>query len=478
MYPELSLTIDGEVLGASGRRCEPVINPATGQSLGLLPYATAADLDRALESADRAFAAWKNIPARNRAAILKRGAEIMRNRLEAIARVLTLEQGKTLLEARTEVAVSADIIEWYAEEGRRAYGRVIPGMTPGTRQLVVLEPVGVAVAMTPWNFPAQTPCRKIGAALAAGCTLILKASEETPGTIVEIARALRDAGLPPGVLNLVFGDPATVSAHLLGSPTVRKLSFTGSVPIGKQLLASSAANLQRTTLELGGHAPVLVFDDVDVERVAGLLALGKFKNAGQICISPTRFYVHERVFEAFAHHFIARAQALRLGDGLADGTTMGPLANARRQAAMEEFVADATTRGARICSGGSRGGGGGFFFQPTVLTDPPDDARVMREEPFGPVAPITRFGTLDEAIRRANALPVGLAGYAFTASNTTALAVGDLLKVGMVGVNTLSVSSPETPFGGVRESGHGQESGLEGMQAYLDVKFIAHAQTP
>ena len=478
MYPELSMLIDGETITASGRRREPVVNPATEQTLGFLPYATAADLDRALESGQRAFADWKNVPARNRAAILKRGAELMRNRIDAIARVLTLEEGKTFAEARSEVAVSADVIEWYAEEARRAYGRVVPGATPGMRQLVVLEPVGVALAITPWNFPALTPCRKIGGALAAGCSLILKASEETPGTVVEIARALYDAGLPPGVLNLVFGHPAAVSAHLLSSRIVRKLSFTGSVPIGKQLLASTAANLQRTTLELGGHAPVLVFDDVDVERVAGVLALGKFRNAGQICISPTRFYVHERVFESFVAHFTARVRSLRLGDGLAEGTGMGPLANARRQAAMEGFVDDATTRGARVCSGGRREPGSGYFFQPTVLTDPPDDSKVMTQEPFGPVVPITRFRTLDEVIQRANSLPMGLAAYAFTAGNETALAAGELLKAGMVGVNTLSVSSPETPFGGVRESGYGQEGGIEGMQAYLDVKFIAHARAP
>ncbi len=478
MYPELTMTIDGEGVTAAGRRREPVINPATEQTLGLLPYATAADLDRALESAQRAFALWKDVPARNRASILKRGAELMRNRIDTIARVLTLEEGKTFAEARGEVSVSADVIEWYAEEGRRAYGRVIPGAIPGMRQVVVSEPVGVALAITPWNFPALTPCRKIGGALAAGCSLILKASEETPGTAIEIARALHDAGLPPGVLNIVFGDAAAVCAHLMASPIVRKLSFTGSVPVGKRLLAAAATNLQRTTLELGGHAPVLVFDDVDVERVAGLLALGKFKNAGQVCISPTRFFVHERVFESFVQHFTARAQALRLGDGLAADTGMGPLANPRRQVAMETLVAEATTRGARLCGGGRREGTTGYFFQPTVLSDPPDDTRVMTEEPFGPIAPITRFQSLDEVIRRANSLPVGLAAYAFTASNETALAVGELLKAGMVGVNTLSVSSPETPFGGVRESGYGQEGGSEGMQAYLDVKFIAHARAP
>jgi succinate-semialdehyde dehydrogenase/glutarate-semialdehyde dehydrogenase len=476
MYPEPTLILDGEAVTRPQGRCEPVINPATGKSLGLLPHATAADLDRALESAQRAFNTWKDVPARNRASILKNGARLMRDRVDTIARVLTLEQGKTLTESRGEVLVSADIIEWYAEEGRRAYGRIVPSASPGTRQLVVLEPVGVALAVTPWNFPALTPCRKIGAALAAGCALILKASEETPGTALEIARALHDAGLPPGVLNVVFGDAAGITAHLLRSSIVRKLSFTGSAAVGKQLAASATANLQRTTLELGGQAPVLVFDDVDVERVATVLATGKFRNAGQICISPTRFYVHERIFAPFVERFTALAQSVRLGDGLAEGTGMGPLANARRQTAMAGFVADAVSRGAQVRSGGGREGNSGYFFQPTVLTDPPDDSRIMTEEPFGPVVPITRFSTLDEVIQRANSLPVGLAAYAFAAANDTALAVGELLRAGMVGVNTLNVSTPETPFGGLRESGYGQEGGLEGMQAYLDVKLIAHAR--
>jgi succinate-semialdehyde dehydrogenase / glutarate-semialdehyde dehydrogenase len=477
MYPELSFTIDGRAVTAAGRRCEPVVNPATGETLGLLPFVTEADLDRALASAQRAFMSWKDVPARNRAVILKRAAELMRTRVDHIARVLTLEQGKTLAEARTEILTSADIIEWYAEEGRRAYGRVVPSSTPGTRQLVVLEPVGVTVAMTPWNFPALTPCRKIGAALAAGCSVILKPSEETPGTAIEIARALHDAGLPAGLLNLVCGDPAGISARLLASPFVRKLSFTGSVEVGKRLMGMAAAGLQRTTLELGGHAPVLVFDDVDVERVADVLALGKFRNAGQICISPTRFYIHEAIFELFAQRFAARANALRLGNGLGEDTTMGPLANARRVAAMDAFVADASARGARLRAGGHRVETVGHFFEPTVLSDPPDDARVMTEEPFGPVVPLTRFRTFDEVIERANSLPFGLAAYAFTTSNETALTVGDALKCGMVGVNTLSISTPETPFGGVGQSGHGQEGGVEGLQAYLDVKFIAHART-
>jgi succinate-semialdehyde dehydrogenase/glutarate-semialdehyde dehydrogenase len=475
MYADLHLVIDGGRLSAKSRPGEPVFNPATGQALSELPHATAADLDRALGAAARAFEGWRRTPPLERSHILRRGAELIRERLEAIALTMTLEQGKTLAESRAELAHSADIIDWYAEEGKRAYGRVIPSRNTGVRQLVVTEPVGVALAFTPWNFPALTPARKIGGAVAAGCALVLKAAEETPGTAVEIVRALHDAGLPPGVLNLVFGDPAKVSSHLIASPIARKVSFTGSVAVGRQLMKLAADGLKRTTLELGGHSPVLVFDDADVEAAAGMLAGGKFRNAGQVCISPTRFYVQENVFDRFTDRFTAAAKALKVGDGTVDGIGMGPLANVRRIEAMERFVADARARGSKVAAGGQRIGNAGCFFEPTVITDIPDDALVMTEEPFGPVAPLVRFSEFDQVIARANSLPFGLAAYAFTRSNATAMAVGEALKAGMVGVNTLAISTPETPFGGVRDSGHGQEGGIEGLQAYLDVKLIAQA---
>ncbi len=474
-YPTLSFLIDGRYVERESRVVEPVFNPATGRPLGDLPHATAADLDRALAAADKAFEPWRRTAPQERGRILKRGADLIRERMEAIAMIMTLEQGKPLAEARGEVAYAANVIEWYAEEGRRAYGRVIPGPSPDVRQLVVMEPVGPAVAFTPWNFPALTPARKMGGALAAGCTLILKAAEETPGTALELARALHDAGLPSGVLNLVFGDPAMISSRLIASSIVRKVSFTGSVGVGKHLARMSVDGMKRMTMELGGHAPVVVFDDVDVDAVAAAAAAGKYRNAGQVCIAPTRFYVHEAVVERFTDGFVAAAQALNLGEGLDPQTTMGPLANPRRVEAMERFVEDARARGGDVRTGGKRRGNAGWFFEPTVITGLPDDSMLMTEEPFGPIAPITPFKTFEEVAARANSLPFGLAAYAFTQSAKTAAAIGNRLKAGMVGVNTLAISAPETPFGGVRDSGYGQEGGVEGMQAYLDVKYIAQA---
>lgn len=475
MYADLNLVIDGERLSAKARPGQPVFNPATGQALAELPHATDADLDHALDAAARAFEGWRRTTPLERSHILRRGAELIRARIESIALIMTLEQGKALAESRAELAHGADIIDWYAEEGKRAYGRVVPSRNAGVRQLVLSEPVGVAVAFTPWNFPALTPARKIGGALAAGCTLVLKAAEETPGTAVELVRALYDAGLPPGVLNLVFGDPAKISSHLIASPISRKVSFTGSVPVGRHLMKLASDGLKRTTMELGGHSPVLVFDDADVNAAADVLAAGKFRNAGQVCISPTRFYVQERVFDHFTDRFTAAAKALKVGDGTAEGVAMGPVVNSRRVEAMERFVADARDRGADIRAGGERIGNAGSFFAPTVIANVPEGSLIMTEEPFGPVAPIVRFADFDEAVSRANSLPFGLAAYAFTRSLHTATAVGESLKAGMVGVNTLAISTPETPFGGVRDSGHGQEGGIEGLQAYQDVKLIAQA---
>jgi succinate-semialdehyde dehydrogenase/glutarate-semialdehyde dehydrogenase len=475
MYPELQLLIDGEWLSHAERPGEAVVNPATGRPIGDLPHATEGDLDRALAAAERAFADWRRRSPLERSGILRRGAGLIRERLEAIALILTLEQGKALVESRAELQHSADLLDWCAEEGRRAYGRIIPSRNPGVRQMVVHEPVGVVVGFTPWNFPALTPVRKIGAALAAGCTIVLKAAEETPGTAVAIARALQDAGLPPGALNLVFGKPAEVSARLIASPISRKVTFTGSIPVGKLLMRQAVEGMKRTSMELGGHSPVLVFDDVDVDAVAAAAAANKFRNAGQVCISPTRFYVQDAVFDRFADRFTAAAEALKVGDGRDEGVAMGPLANSRRVETMERFVADARARGGEVRTGGQRLGNEGYFFAPTVITDLPDDCLLMTEEPFGPVAPIVRFSQFDEVIARANGLPFGLAAYAFARSNKTVMALGEALKAGMVGVNSFAVSTPETPFGGVKDSGHGQEGGIEGLQVYYDVKLIAQS---
>jgi succinate-semialdehyde dehydrogenase/glutarate-semialdehyde dehydrogenase len=474
-YTALELFIDGRFLSGEGRVTEPVFDPATARPLADLPHASTADLDAALDAAARAFPAWSATTASERAKVLRRAADLIRARIETIATVMTLEQGKPIAESRGEIAYAADVIEWYAEEGRRIYGRVVPSRVPGVVMTVTHEPVGPVAAFTPWNFPALTPCRKIGGALAAGCTLILKAAEEVPGTAVEIARAFADAGLPAGVLNLVFGKPAEVSAHLIASPLIRKVSFTGSTAIGKHLMALCASDLKRTTMELGGHGPVVVFDDVDVEATAELAATAKYRNAGQVCISPTRFFVQEAAYDRFVARFTEVAKGLKLGGGLEAGVQMGPLANPRRIQAMEAIVQDVRDRGGKVETGGARRGNEGWFYEPTVVTGIGDDALIMTEEPFGPVAPIVPFADFDEVVRRANSLPYGLAAYAFSTSARRVADIGAALKSGMVGLNTLAVSNPETPFGGVRDSGHGQEGGLEGLQAYLDVKFTAAA---
>jgi succinate-semialdehyde dehydrogenase / glutarate-semialdehyde dehydrogenase len=473
MYPQLQLYIDGAWVGGNGRKGEDVLNPATEKALAHLPHASTADLDQSLEAAKKGFALWRATSAYDRAKVMRKAADLLRERHDAIAKIMVQEQGKVYAEARMEVLTSADIIEWYAEEGRRSYGRIVPGRVKGTRQLVVQEPVGIVAAFTPWNFPVLTPARKIGGALAAGCALILKASEETPGSCVELVRCFVDAGLPAGVLNLVFGVPAEVSTHLLAKDAVRKVSFTGSVPVGKHLTALAAKGMKRTTMELGGHSPVVVFADADAEKAADTIAAFKYRNAGQVCISPTRFYVQEPVYKKFLARFTEYAKGVKLGDGLEQGTTMGPMANARRLDAMELFVNDAKSRGGNVVTGGKRRGNQGYFYEPTVITDVPDDSKIMTEEPFGPVAPIVTFKTFDEVVERANSLQFGLAAYAFTSSNATAAAIGDAIESGMVGVNSVAISTPETPFGGVKDSGHGSEGGIEGLGAYLNTKFIS-----
>ena len=473
MYSDLALYIDGKWLNGEGRKGEDVINPATGKTLGHLPHASTADLDAALAAAQKGFAVWRATSAYDRSKIMRKAADLLRERYDHVAKVQTQEQGKVYVESRAEVLTCADIIDWYAEEGRRTYGRVIPGRQKGVRQLVLQEPVGVVAAFTPWNFPTLTPVRKIAGALAAGCSLIIKASEETPGGCIELVKCFADAGLPAGVLNLVFGVPANVSEHLIPSKIVKKISFTGSIPVGKHLAGLAAKGMKRATMELGGHSPVVVFDDADAEKAADTIAGFKYRNAGQVCISPTRFYVQEGSYKKFVARFTEYAKGLKMGDGLEKGITLGPLANPRRLDAMESFVNDAKARGGKVQTGGERQGNQGYFFQPTVITDVPDDSKIMTEEPFGPVAPIVSFKTFDEVVERANSLQFGLAAYAFTSSEKTATAIGDAIQSGMVGVNSIAVSTPETPFGGVKESGYGSEGGIEGLQAYMNTKFIS-----
>jgi succinate-semialdehyde dehydrogenase / glutarate-semialdehyde dehydrogenase len=475
MYTDLKLFIDGKWRSGEGRKGEDVINPATGKVLGHLPHASKADLDEALAAAQKGFQVWKNTSAYDRAKIMRKAADLLRERAEAVATSQTMEQGKAFGESRIEVLTSADIIDWYAEEGRRSYGRIVPGRMKGVRQIVVQEPVGVVAAFTPWNFPTLTPVRKIAGALAAGCSIIIKASEETPAGCVELVKCFADAGVPAGVLNLVFGVPAEVSEHLIPSDIVRKISFTGSIPVGKHLAGLAAKGMKRATMELGGHSPVVVFDDYDPEKAADTIAAFKYRNAGQVCISPTRFYVQEKGYNKFVARFTEYAKGLKLGDGLEKGTTLGPLANPRRLDAMESFVNDAKARGGKVQTGGNRHGNQGFFFEPTVITDVPDDSKIMTEEPFGPVAPIVPFKTFEEVVERANSLPFGLAAYSFTTSASQAQAIGDAIQSGMVGVNSVAISTPETPFGGVKESGYGSEGGIEGLQAYMNTKFISQA---
>jgi succinate-semialdehyde dehydrogenase / glutarate-semialdehyde dehydrogenase len=474
-YAELGLFIGGEWLGAEGRKTSAVINPATEEVIGQLPHASTADLDRALAEADKGFKLWRAVFPDQRGKILKRTADLMRERAEEIARIATTESGKSIHETRVEVQMSANIFEWFAEEGRRAYGRVLPQRAPGTRLAIVKEPVGPVAAFAPWNFPIGNPARKIGAALGAGCSCILKPAEETPAAGLAVARCLADAGLPAGVLSIVYGVPAEISTHLLASPIVRKVSFTGSIPVGKHLMKLAAEGMKRTTMELGGHAPVLVFDDVDVEKVLDACAVAKYRNAGQVCVSPTRFYVHEKIYNKFVEGFAARAKAVPVGDGIDEKNKMGPLVHSRRLAAIEALVDDARSAGAHVQAGGARLKSPGYFYAPTVLSDVPDKARIMNEEPFGPVAVINSFSDYDSVIKAANRLPYGLAAFAFTNSAHRAKLVGEQLEAGMVGVNTFAISVPESPFGGVKESGHGSEEGIEGLEACLVTKFISEA---
>jgi len=474
-YADLSLFIGGEWLSGDGRKTSPVVNPATEEVIGQLPHASKADLDRALAEADRGFKVWRAIFPDQRGKILKKTAELMRERAEQIARIATTESGKSIHETRIEVQMSANIFEWFAEEGRRAYGRVLPQRAPGTRLAIVKEPVGPVAAFAPWNFPIGNPARKIGAALGAGCSCILKPAEETPASGLAVARCLVDAGLPPGVLSVVYGVPSEISEHLLASPIIRKISFTGSIPVGKHLMKLAAEGMKRTTMELGGHAPVLVFEDVDVEKVLDMCATAKYRNAGQVCVSPTRFYAHEKIYNKFVEGFAARAKALPVGDGIEEKNRMGPLVHSRRLAAIESLIEDAKKSGAKVQAGGARLKSPGYFYAPTVLSDVPNTARIMNEEPFGPVAVINSFSDYDAVIQQANRLPYGLAAFAFTNSAHRAKLVGEQLEAGMVGVNTFQISVPESPFGGVKESGHGSEEGIEGLEACLVTKFISEA---
>jgi succinate-semialdehyde dehydrogenase/glutarate-semialdehyde dehydrogenase len=429
------------------------------------------EVDEALDAARRGFEAWRNTAPAERCAVILRAASLIRERRSAIALVMTTEQGKPLRESEAETLRAAELIEWAAEEGRRTYGLTIPA-PPGHRYLTFAEPLGPVAALTPWNFPAVAPARKVGSALAAGCSCILKPSELTPGTAIEMVKAFADAGVPPGVLNLLIGDPQKISARLVASPVIRKVTFTGSVAVGKQLAALAGEHMKPCLMELGGHSPTIVFPDVDVGKVARASAAAKFRNSGQVCTSPTRFFVHDGVYETFTAALAAASAAQVVGDGRKSETQMGPLASERRVTAIERLVSDAVEHGAKVLAGGARIAGPGAFFQPTILGDVPSGARIMQDEPFGPVAVCRRFSTVPEVLGLANALPYGLAAYVFTASISNAHSVAHGLDCGIVGLNSFSGSNPETPFGGVKDSGYGREGGMEGVRAYMATKLI------
>ncbi|WP_029009061.1 NAD-dependent succinate-semialdehyde dehydrogenase [Azospirillum halopraeferens] len=474
-YPELGLHIGGA--WRRGRPGQPVLNPMDESLLATLPHATSDDLADAVAAAEEGFAVWRRTAPAERAGIILRAAALLRERIEEVSLAMTLEQGKPIGQSRLEVLRACDIIEWDANEGRRLYGRIIPA-EPGMRHTVLREPVGVVAAFSPWNFPVSSPARKVGGALSAGCSIILKASEETPAGAVQLVQAFADAGLPPGVLNLVFGDPAAISDHLIPQPAVRLVTFTGSVPVGKHLAAMAGRHMKPAIMELGGHGPVIVCDDVDPEAVAVASVMAKSRNAGQVCVAPTRFFVHERIYERFVAAAGRRAQALRIGDGRDPASELGPLANVRRRDAMEALVADAVERGARLVAGGRRTGDRGYWFPLTVLADLPDDAQAMREEPFGPLMLIQPIRDVADAIARANALDFGLAAYAYTNSADTVAVLTDELACGNLSINHFVASVAETPFGGVKDSGYGREGGVEGLQGYTVVKCVSHRTTP
>ncbi|MBX8802359.1 NAD-dependent succinate-semialdehyde dehydrogenase [Ochrobactrum sp. MR28] len=472
-YGPLTLFIDGEWISVSDSG-EDVYNPATGEVIARLPHASASDIDRAAQAAARSFPAWRALTALERSRILRRTADLLRERADHIAWLLSTEQGKALGEARIEVMVSAETLDWCAEEGRRIYGRIVPSPYPQVEYRVLKQPVGPVAAFTPWNFPLMMPARKVASALASGCTIVLKPAEETPAAAIELARAFHDAGLPDGVLNIVFGNPAEVSEQLIAHEAIRKVTFTGSTAVGQHLAGLAARHgAKRCTMELGGHAPVLILEDADLERAISLLAPFKFRNAGQVCISPTRFYVHDSLHDRFVDGMVCAATKLKIGSGVEEGVQMGPLANPRRVSAMRELVDDAIAQGARCMTGGNLVGNRGNFFAPTVLADVPESARIMNEEPFGPIVVTARIHNTQEAITQANRLPFGLASYAFTSSAHNISMLADGVEAGMLGVNAIAVSTPEAPFGGVRHSGYGSEGGIEGMEPYLVTKLLA-----
>ena len=472
-YIDTQLFINGQWQAPAEGRTLPVMNPATGKEIGRVAHAGRPDLERAVEAAQKGFNVWRDMLPAERSKIMRKAAALMRERAGDIAPLLTQEQGKPLVEAKAETLAAADVIEWFAEEGFRVYGRIVPSRASVTiRQMVMKDPVGPVAAFTPWNFPINQVVRKVSAALAAGCSILVKAAEETPAAPAALIKAFADAGLPPGVLGLVYGTPAEISSYLIPHPVIRKVTFTGSIAVGKQLAALAGQHMKRVTMELGGHAPVIVCEDADIALAVKAAGAAKFRNAGQVCISPTRFLVHRSIVGDFAEALADHARGLRVGDGLAEGTQMGPLANPRRIDAMTTFTEDAVKKGAKLLTGGQRIGNAGYFWQPTILADVPKEAKIFNDEPFGPVAAIQPFDTLEQAIAESNRLLMGLAGYAFTKSLKYSDLLARKLEVGMLWMNMPAMPSAEMPFGGVKDSGYGSEGGPEALEAYLNSRAV------
>lgn len=465
------LLIGGLWVDADSRQSLSLTDPATEAEIGRVPIATPQDVDAALAAADKVAPVWAATTPIARARILRGAADLIRQRADAIARSMTREQGKILAESRAEVMAAADLFDWCADEGRRSYGRIIASTLPGHRLEVTSEPIGVVAGFTAWNFPSVVPVRKIAAALAAGCPIIIKPSEETPSTICAYAEALLAAGLPEGAISVLYGDPAAISQQLIASPVIRKIAITGSTPVGKLLAQQAAERIIPGTYELGGHSPVIVLPDADLDHAVPIIAASKFRNAGQVCVSPNRFFVHESIKGEFTSRMVAHAENLKLGNGLQDGITMGPLTNERRMVDVDALVQDAIAQGATLETGGARAGNRGWFYQPTVLSNVPDTARIMQVEPFGPVAPIQGYSDLDAALAKANNTAYGLAAYVYGRDAGALAHVRNNLAAGMVGINTAAVAQHEGPFGGIRDSGYGREGGPDVLRPYLTEKL-------
>ncbi len=475
MYRDVQLFIGGQWCDAQSGKTLAVIDPATEEEIGRVAHVGVADLEKAIIAVDTAFKIWRKTPALDRSGILRKAATLLRERADTIAPLMTAEQGKPLLEAKLEINASAEILEWCAEESRRTYGRIIPARADGVTAMAMKEPVGPVAAFTPWNFPMSQAVRKLAAVLAAGCSVIIKPPEETPASPAALVRALQDAGLPDGVVNLVYGVPAEISSYLIAHPVIRKVSFTGSTVVGKQLAELAGRHMKRITLELGGHAPAIVFEDADLEKAVSTLIEGKFRNAGQVCIAPTRILVQNRSYDDFVDHFTAETEKLKVGKGTEADVKIGALANGRRIEAMANLTEDAVWVGAELRTGGKRIGNKGHFFAPTILLDVPVTARAMNEEPFGPLAMISRFSTFEEVVAEANRLPYGLASYAFTGSVETSQRLAVEIEAGMLSINRYGLAFAELPFGGVKDSGYGSEGGIEAVDAYLATKFVSQA---